>query len=244
MHWRSTSYWTVAANYAALGCNWVAVVLGPVRKDPQADVAGDKTKGPVGLAAFQGGFVPFLGLNPRLRGPRPQIGSLGCLKDGARGTGQGGHCFLSHPGARTSVVERSDMAEAIRVRLKILAEHAATPVRARDRHVREVMSMLGTEYEPARDYWKQPREAIRNSVGSRHTRRTLLSVAFKSKDPRRLKNYETARTEFVSWLDLYQPDSIWSPGVRELQLGRRDSHHQSGLCVSIGPTDLRCQRSI
>lgn len=119
------------------------------------------------------------------------------------------------------------MAEAIRIRLKVLAEHAATPARARDRHVREVIAMLGTEYEPARDYWKQPREAIRNSVGSRHTRRTLLSVGFKSKDPRRLKNYETARTEFVSWLDLYQPDSIWSPGVRELQLG--------GVTVIVNP---------
>lgn len=111
------------------------------------------------------------------------------------------------------------MADAIRVRLKVLAEYASIPVRARDRHVRDVIAMLGTDYEPARDYWKQPREAVRNSVGSRRTRQALLSFGFKSKDPRRLKNYEAARTEFVSWLDLYQPDSIWSPGARELQLG-------------------------
>ena len=111
------------------------------------------------------------------------------------------------------------MADAIRVRLKVLAEYASTPVRARDRHVRETMAMLRSDYEPARDYWKQPREAIRNAVGSRRSRQTLLGVEFKSADPRRLKNYEAARTEFVSWFDLYQPESTWSPRARELRLG-------------------------
>lgn len=37
MYWRFTTYQAVAADYALLGCNWVAVPVGPVRKGAPRD---------------------------------------------------------------------------------------------------------------------------------------------------------------------------------------------------------------
>lgn len=52
----------------------------------------------------------------------------------------------------------------IQIPMSSFVRYVATSRHLRDRLAGEIHSMIRSEYQPAQDYWKKPREAIRWSV--------------------------------------------------------------------------------
>jgi hypothetical protein len=83
--------------------------------------------------------------------------------------------------------------------------------------------MLQTAYDPAKDYWKKPREAIRSCATAGDVPGRLRSMRLTSTDPNRVRNYESSVREFLAWWTVFRPSSKGTP--------------KSAL-VSVGPLDV------
>lgn len=123
--------------------------------------------------------------------------------------------------------------ETIQIPLSLFAGYASIPIRGRDRRAAEIKGMLSTAYDPAKDYWKKPREAIRRSAAARNIR-GLGRVKFTSSDPSRVSNYETAIREFSAWWRLFGPSSVGDPGSAAVAVSPFDVVVSPDLRVMIG----------
>lgn len=123
--------------------------------------------------------------------------------------------------------------DRIEIRLSTFAGFASVPVRFRDRKATEIWEMLLTAYDPATDYWKRPREAIRHHavVGDLGG---LAAMEFQSSDPSRVRNHENAIQEFLTWWEAFRPTSARSAKAVTLPVGPLDVVVNPDLIVRAG----------
>lgn len=121
----------------------------------------------------------------------------------------------------------------IEIRLGTFAGYASTPIRSRDRKAAEIWQMLQTAYDPATDYWKKPREAIR-SYGGVGDVEGLSRLKFESSEPSRFSNYEAAVREFLAWWHAFQPSSARTSKAAVVAIGPMDVIVNPDLIVSTG----------
>jgi hypothetical protein len=93
--------------------------------------------------------------------------------------------------------------------------------------------MLLTPYEPATDYWKKPREAIRSHVADGRVGQ-LSRIKFESAEPSRVRNYAGAVLQFLSWWGTFRPTSGGTPRAKVVALDPLDVLVNPDLAVSIG----------
>lgn len=125
--------------------------------------------------------------------------------------------------------------DRIEIRLGAFAGYASTPLRARNRKAAEIREMLLTAYEPATDYWKKPREAIRSHVTDGRVVQ-LARIVFESTEPSRVSNYERAVRAFLAWWDAFRPSSGRTPKAEVVALDPLDVMVKPDLVVSSGGT--------